>query len=50
MKIESATGLVLRVRPLTDTSLIVHWRRSPKERAVRNRRFGGRWICFIWRT
>ena len=25
MKIESATGLVLRVRPLTDTSLIVHW-------------------------
>src|SRR2546423_7550628 len=23
--IESATGLVLRIRPLTDTSLIVHW-------------------------
>ena len=23
--IENATGLVLRVRPLTETSLIVHW-------------------------
>src|SRR5258706_14789866 len=23
--IESATGLVLRIRPLTETSLIVHW-------------------------
>ena len=25
MKIERATGLVLRIRPLTDTSLIVQW-------------------------
>jgi DNA repair protein RecO (recombination protein O) len=25
MNIERATGVVLRVRPLTDTSLIVHW-------------------------
>lgn len=25
MKIESASGLILRVRPLTETSLIVHW-------------------------
>jgi recombinational DNA repair protein (RecF pathway) len=23
--VESATGLVLRIRPLTETSLIVHW-------------------------
>jgi DNA repair protein RecO (recombination protein O) len=25
MKIETATGLILRTRPLTETSLIVHW-------------------------
>lgn len=25
MKIESATGIILRTRPLTETSLIVHW-------------------------
>ncbi len=59
MNIERTTGLVLRLRPLTDTSLIVQWltresgrlaHRRQRGAPAPNRRFAARWICFIWRT
>ena len=56
--IETATGLVLRARPLTETSLIIHWLTPDLGRlatvakggAAPNLRSAASWICFIWRT
>jgi len=55
--IESVRGIILRTRPLTETSLVVHWltpdfgriARLQKARAATNRRFSAGWICFTSR-
>jgi recombinational DNA repair protein (RecF pathway) len=52
---ERTSGLVLRVRPLTETSLIVQWLTrtsgaSPpwRKRAAQNLPFAASSICFTW--
>ena len=55
--IESASGIILRTRPLTETSLIVHWLTAEagrvatvaKARGGPSRRSRAGWICFTRR-